>query len=126
MMNQAGEGPIDIRLMNEYGVEMPLWGVDGLMDGDELELSDGLRADLESFADRWEASISPEVSDDRWDDVPVMRSLVRARYSLQSRLNPSAQRDAANEDAEMLALGEELRSRLQEELGSDYRVTYRH
>lgn len=126
MSERAGGGPIEIRLMNEYSVGMPLWDSEGLMDGDELELSDALRADLESFADRWQALVPDEVADDRWDGIPVMSSLVSARYSLQRILNPAAQRDAAAEDAEMRVLGEELRGRLQRELGSDYRVTYRH
>lgn len=115
-----------VRLMNEYSVTLPLWDDEGLMDGDELELSDALRADLESFASRWEASISDEAFDDRWDGVPVMRWLVSARHSLQRMLNPAAQRDAAAEDTAMRILGEELRDRLQQELGSGYRVIYRH
>ncbi|MEO6472465.1 MAG: hypothetical protein ABIR57_10995 [Aeromicrobium sp.] len=126
MSERAGGGPIEIRLMNEYGARMPLWDDEGQTDGEELELSDALRADLQSFANRWEASVPDDVTDDRWDGVPVMSSLVSARYSLQRMLNPTAHRDPAAEDAEMLVLGEGLRSRLEHELGHNYRVTYRH
>ncbi len=110
--------------MNEYGATMPLWGPEGHTDGEELDLSDELRADLEAFAERWDAWIPREVTDDRWDGVPVMSTLVRLKYATHRLLHPGEQRAAAAEDAAMRVLGEELRDRLQDELGPGYRVTY--
>lgn len=122
----AEGGPIEIRLMNEYGGGMPLWDDEGPTDGEELHLSDSLRADLLAFSDRWQASISPEVTDDRWDGDPFMSRVVSARYRLQRALRPGARREAAEEDAQMRKLGRALRERMQEELGTDFRVTYHH
>lgn len=126
MSERAEDERINIRLMNEYGAEIPLWTDEGLTDGEELGLSDALLSDLASFANRWEASISPEVFDDRWDGVPIMSSLVIARYSLHRLFHPAERREAKAEDAEMRRLGEDLRSRLEHELGSRYCVTYQH
>ncbi|MCL3818353.1 hypothetical protein [Aeromicrobium wangtongii] len=122
----AADDRIHIRLMNEYGGGLPLWPDDIDFDVDELHLSDSLTSDLEAFAARWDASISPEVYDDRWDGVPVMQSLVRARYALGRLLHPSRERAAAAEHDEMRRIGAELRDRLEQELGPAYRVTYVH
>ena len=112
--------------MNEYGGGIPLWESGEQTDGDELGLSDALRADLQAFSDRWQSSIPSEVTDDRWDDNRLMSRLVSARYALRRLLEPSARRAAATEDAEMRVLGQVLRDRIQQELGSDYNVVYRH
>lgn len=126
-MNENADGrPIEIRLMNEYGGGIPLWESGEQTDGDELGLSDALRADLQAFSDRWQSSIPSEVTDDRWDDNRLMSRLVSARYALRRLLEPSARRAAATEDAEMRVLGQVLRDRIQQELGSDYNVVYRH
>lgn len=125
-MNRGDEGLIELRLMNDYGAEIPLWGDNGQTDGYELDLSDTLRSDLAVFASRWEASIPAEVYDDRWDGVPVVRSLVAVRHSLRRLVNPAGRRSERAEDAEMRRLGEALRGRLQDELGSRYNVTYQH
>lgn len=117
--------PVEIVLMNEYGGQT-LWDDEGGMDPDKLALSDDLRADLEAFADRWDANVPAEVYDDRWDGVPVMMQLVDLKYALRRKLNPAARRRAEIEDAEMRVLGEQLRVRLQDELGDGYRVTYAH
>lgn len=124
-MSQSS-GRIHIRLMNNYSAKIPLWADSGHTDGEELGISEALRSDLASFARRWEASISDDVSDDRWDGVPVMSSLVSARYALRRRLKPGQRRAVELEDAEMQRIGEELRLRLESELGSHYRVTYHH
>lgn len=118
--------PIHIRLMNEYGCDIPLWPDDMDTDVDELVLSESLRSDLVAFAARWDAAISPEVYDDRWDGVPIMRSLVSARYALIRRLHPARKRAAQAEHEEMCRLGEDLRARVEDELGPGYRVTYVH
>lgn len=120
----GADGRIHIRLMNDYSAEMPLWDHEGHTDGSDLPISDGLRADLEAFAARWDAAVPREVTDDRWDGVPVMSDLVRLRYALHRLLHPAEQRAARAEDEAMRALGEELRVRLQEELGDQYVVTY--
>lgn len=130
MSERSDGGPIEIRLMNEYSVEMPLWDDEGLMADDELDLSDALRADLMSFARRWADSIPSDVFDDRWEGdtimSSIMSSIMSARYALPRLLNPFARRRAVAEDLKMRRLGAELRDRLQLELGSGYRVTYRH
>ena len=123
---RADDERISIRLMNEYSAEIPLWTDEGHTDGEELGLSDALRSDLASFANRWEASIPDEASDDRFDGVPIMRWLVDARYSLRRFMNPAGRRAVAAEDRELRRLGEELRSRLERELGKRYHVTYQH
>jgi hypothetical protein len=121
--------PLNIRLMNEYGYGPPLWP-DVLDDVDPEDLFDGLskslQADLMAFVNRWDANVSPEVYDDRWDGVPVMMQLVAARYALGRLLHPGRERAAVVEDQEMRRIGEELRVRLQQELGPGYRVTYVH
>ena len=96
------------------------------MDDDELELSDSLRSDLQSFAIRWEASIPGEIFDDRWDGNRLMSRLVAAKYALRRLASLSRRRAEAAECAEMSRIGEELRIRLELELGDAYRVTYRH
>jgi len=116
----------EIRLMNEYGGGMPLWDDEGQTDGDELGLSDALRADILAFSKRWESSISPEVFDDRWDGNPLMSRLTSARYAMQRLLHPGARRAALVERDDMRRLGEQLRDRLQHELGDGYQVTYHH
>jgi hypothetical protein len=89
-------------------------------------VSESLRADLESFADRWEAAIAAEVYDDRYDGVPIMQSLVGGWYALKRIAHPADARKRRTEDARMREVGEKLRSRLQRELGPRYRVTYHH
>lgn len=117
---------IQIRLMNEYWVTIPLWDDEGQTDGEELGLSEELYADLASFQRRWEASIPADVFDDRFDGYPVVRFLVESGRSLRRRANMAARRAAEQEDAELRRLGEELRDRLERELGSRYRVIYKH
>ena len=117
---------IHIRLMNEHGGGLPLWPDDIDEDADDLVLSGSLRAELLAFSDRWNASIPAEVTDDRWDGVPIMQQLVAARYALARRLNPARQRADEAEDREMRQTGEVLRLRLEQELGPRYRVTYQH
>ena len=112
--------------MNEYDCELPLWPDDLETDVEELDLSDGMLYDLRAFAARWDAAISPEATDDRWDGVPIMRSLVSARYSLDRLVHPARQRAYAAEFEAMRRIGEDLRVRLERELGPDYRVTYHH
>ncbi len=124
---QPGGGQIRILLMNEYGALIPLWTDDGQTDGEELALSDSLRADLATFSARSEANVPDEVSDDRFDAVPVLRSLASMRYSLRRFMTPAGRRDArAEEDDDMQRVGEGLRDRLQDELGDGYIVTYQH
>jgi hypothetical protein len=126
-MNDAvGDDRMTIRLMNDYGVTIPLWDHEGQTDGEELGLSDALRSDLTSFAQRWERSIPDEVFDDRFDGVPVMGSLVVGWHRLRRLAHGSGRRATEAEDAALRILGEDLRSRLQHELGSSYRVTYQH
>ena len=112
--------------MNDYGADVPLWTDDGQTNGEELGLSEALLVDLAAFARRWEASVPPEVFDDRFDGVPILRSLVDVRYSLRRLLRPARRRAAAAEDRELRRLGEELRVRLDLELGDAYDVTYQH
>src|SRR5689334_13415525 len=112
--------------MNEYGGGMPLWDDEGQTDGDELGLSEALRADLQAFSARWESSIPAEVFDDRWDGNPLMSRLTDARHAVHRLTHPGARRGAVAEDAEMRRIGEQLRDRVQHELGSGYRVTYHH
>lgn len=126
MGERVADDVIELRLMNEYCVDVPLWGDDGHCGEEGLDLSPDLLADLRAFAERWEASISPEAFDDRWDGVPVMQQLVSARYAWQRLIHPSRRRAAAREDEAMRELGAVLRDRLQRELGPRYRVAYHH
>ena len=118
----AGE-PRQIRVMGEHGGGECLWGDEGLTDGEEYGLSAELRRDLAAFGDRWEANVSPEVTDDRWYGVPVMSQLVSLKYAVLDR-RPSVRRAARAESAAMRALGESLAARVQAEVGPAYRVTY--
>ena len=115
-----------IRVMNEYGGGLPLWPDDIDTEVDDLDLSAGLRADLMAFADRWEAAVPAEVYEDRWVGVPVMESLVRAKYAVGRRLHPARERAARDEDEQMRRTGESLAVRLQQELGAGFDVTYVH
>jgi hypothetical protein len=126
MDERAGDERPTIRLMNEYSVTIPLWDDEGQTDGNELGLSDALRADLTSFARRWEATIPVETFDDRFDDVPVTRSVIDAWRLLRRIANPAGRRAARAEDVELRSLGEDLRGRLEHELGGRYRVIYQH
>jgi hypothetical protein len=117
---------IYIRVMNEYGGGLPLWPDDIDDDVNDLDLSEDLRADLMTFAERWDAAIDPEVTDDRWDGVPVMQTLVRAKYSMGRLLHPARERAADAEYEDMRRTGEALAVRVQDELGSAYRVRYVH
>lgn len=126
MTKKLGLDPMGVRVMNDYGIDLPLWLDDPDLDGDDLDLSDGLRADLMAFAERWEAGIDPEVFDDRWAGVPVMDTLVGVRYSLGRLLHPARQRAARAEAKDMRRVGEALAVRVQDELGPAYRVRYQH
>ena len=126
-MSDATPGDlIHIRVMNEFGGGLPLWPEDIDDDVDELDLSEDLRADLMTFADRWDAAIDPEVADDRWDGIPVMQNLVSAKYALGRLLHPARERAAKAEHEDMRRTGEALAMRVQDELGPAYRVTYVH
>lgn len=116
--------PVEITLMNEYGVDVPLWGEDGQTDGDEFDLSDELLADLRAFGRRWNAWISPEVYDDRWIDNLVMDWVVSARYAFRRLIDPAGRRAEREEYQEMLRIGEALAVRVQDELGDGYVVRY--
>lgn len=83
---------IYIRVMNEYGGDLPLWPDDIDDDVDDLDLSEGLRSDLMTFADRWDAAIDPEVTDDRWTGAPVMQTLVSATRWADSCIRPESER----------------------------------
>lgn len=126
MTKELGFDPMGVRLMNDYGAELPLWLDDPDLDGDDLDLSDELRADLMAFAERWEAGIDPEVFDDRWDGVFVMQSLVSAKYMLNRLVHPARQRAARADAKDMRRVGEALAVRVQDELGPAYRVRYQH
>ena len=125
-MNERAEDRPTIRLMNEYFVTMPLWDDEGQTDGEDLGLSDALRADLESFASRWNAAIPHEVFDDRFEHLRVVGTVVDMWRALRRLADPAGRRAAATEDAELRRLGEELRARLEDELDGRYRVVYRH
>lgn len=122
----ADDGRIHIVLANEYGYGVPLWPDDIDTDVEDLGLSNSLLADLEAFGDRWNAAVPREIFDDRWDGVPIMRSLVSARYAIGRFLHPAQERAADAEREEIIRIGEELRVRLERELGPAYRVTYVH
>lgn len=122
------EDPIEVRVMNDYGVEFPLWGSDGDIGPDDPEdagLSPELTADLHAFAARWEAHISPESTDDRWDGIPVVRSVVERARALRTWADRDGRRQWEAEAAAMAELGEQLARRVQDELGPRYAVTYR-
>jgi hypothetical protein len=123
---KSSDDLIYIRVMNEYGGGLPLWPDDIDDDVNDLDLSEDLRADLMTFAERWDAAIDPEVTDDRWDGVPVMQTLVRAKYSMGRLLHPARERAAEAEYEDMRRTGEALAVRVQDELGSAYRVRYVH
>jgi hypothetical protein len=117
---------IHIRVMNDYCGGLPLWPDHPDDDVEELDLSEGLRADLMAFADRWDAAIDPEVTDDRWDGVPVMQRLVDVKHSLGRLLHPARERAAEAEREDIRRTGEALAVRVQDELGPAYRVRYVH
>ena len=116
---------IEIRVMNEYG-GCHLWDEEGGTDAEELGLSAGLTADLEAFAARWDASIPAATFDDRFDHLPVIRSVVDGARAVRTLLDRQGRRAAELEDAAIRAQGEELAARVQEEMGPRYRVTYVH
>lgn len=121
------ERMVGLRLMNDYCVDLPLWldhDADDDLDEEHLGLSDGLVADLRAFAARWEANISPEVSDDRWDNNRVMRRVTQAKYAFGRLVHPARERAVAEEWVEIRRVGEALRDRLEDELGPRFRVTY--
>ncbi|WP_019144971.1 hypothetical protein [Aeromicrobium massiliense] len=121
------EDRIEVRVMNEYGVDFPLWGSDGDIGPDDPEdagLSPELTADLHAFAARWEAHLGPDASDDRFDRFPVLPALV----DRWRRLRASVDREGVQREAEATAikeLGEQLAHRVQDELGPRYAVSYR-
>ena len=115
---------IEIRFMWEYGVTVPLWDDEGLMDEDEVPISAVLRADLEAWSDRLDRSIPPEVHDDRFDHRPVVRSLVGAGRAARRLVRPARRRAREAERLEIERLGAELAKRVQHELGPGHRVTY--
>lgn len=121
------EDVIEVRVMNEYCVDFPLWGSDGDIgpdDPEEAGLSPALTADLMAFAARWEANIDPAMSDDRWDGMPVVRSIVERARALRMWLDRDGRRRWKAEAAAMEELGEQLARRVQDELGPRYAVTY--
>ncbi|TCI98837.1 hypothetical protein [Aeromicrobium sp. IC_218] len=121
------EDPIEVRVMNDYGVEFPLWGHGGIgpEDPDEVGLSPQLTADLEALAARWEAHLGPGGSDDRFDRFPVLPALVdRWRRRRASADRAAAVQRWEAEAAAIKGLGEHLARRVQDELGPRYAVTY--
>lgn len=130
-MESPDEGlPIEIDLMNEYGGGMPLWDRTDREDLDdewwsEL-LSRDLQTDLQAFADRWQAAVPDEISDDRFDHLPLVPLVVDAARAVRRLFRPAERRALAVELSALRAQGEELRDRLQAELGDEYRVSYVH
>lgn len=51
---------MDIRLMNDYSVELPLWDREGLLDADSIVLPADLRASLLAWAANFNRSFSWE------------------------------------------------------------------
>lgn len=117
------EDVIEVRVMNEHGVDFPLW-FDDEDDQDEVGLSLQLTADLMAFAARWHAWDVPEVYEDRWSGVPVMQTLAAWKWPLLRLLNPERRRREKAEAAAIEELGEQLARRVQDELGPRYTVTY--
>ncbi|WP_222593349.1 hypothetical protein [Aeromicrobium flavum] len=117
---------IQIDLMNEYCVDMPLWDREGSADDGWWGplLSVELKSDLRSFQERWEAAVPEEVFDDRFDDLPFVQMVVDAGRAVRRFFHPAERRAVAREAAAIEAQGELLRDRLQQELGNRYRVTY--
>lgn len=124
MTGSDDDGRRAIRLMMDYGVTMPLWGDDHFADDEGLGLSEALRSDLEAFAERWEASIPPRAFDDRWDNAPAIRTVVNLCRDIRWFLDRDGRRAAEREDEAIRAEGEDLRRRLQAELGDQFDVTY--
>ena len=88
-LDEGWEPPPDgstIRLMGEYGADLPLWQPDGLMFADadeavrELGLSPALARDLEAWGTAWDGREDPEVRDVEGDvaDLDSVRKLVSA------------------------------------------------
>lgn len=113
-----------VRIMNERGVDLPLWPADVDDDVDDLPISDELRSDLMSLTARWAANLDMSVFEDRWVGTPIMEQLDRARYALDRWLHPARQRAARREAREIDRLREQLAVRVGQELGPRYRVTY--
>lgn len=111
--------------MNDYGA-FCLWDDEGGTDAEALGLTAGLAADLEAFAQRWDESIPADVFDDRFDHLPVVRSVVDGLRAVRWRLDHERRRAAETEDDAIRVLGEELAVRVQDELGPGYRVRYLH
>jgi hypothetical protein len=55
-----------------------------------------------------------------------VQSVVSARYALLRLVNPAGRREVKAENKAIQELGENLRARLEGELGPEYRVTYQH
>lgn len=83
----------EIRLMNEYSVDFPIWDEHGLVDPADYPLSTELTADLRAWAATFNDRFEPF---DGWDDPGIA--------------------------AEQLTRGPALRDRLQAALGPDCRI----
>lgn len=77
-VDERWEPPPDgstIRLMGDYGVDLPLWEPGGLMFADadeavrELGLSRDLARDLEAWGTAWDGRQDPEVRDAEAEDL---------------------------------------------------------
>lgn len=122
------EDVIEVRVMNEYGVDFPLWGSDGDVGPDDPEdagLSPQLTADLMAFAARWEAHQGLDGSDDRFDRFPVLPALVDRWRRVRGSVDREGAQDWEAEADAIKELGEELARRVQDELGPRFAVTYR-
>lgn len=118
------EDVIEVRVMNEHGVDFPLWDDEGELGPEDVPLSPQLIADLMAFAARWQDWDVPEAYEDRWDGVPIMQTLAGWKWPLKRLLSPALRRREKAEAAAIEELGEELARRVQDELGPRYAVTY--
>lgn len=65
MMTRARIMGVDYRLMNDYGVDWPLWRPDGLCREGDLDLTPGLADSVRAWAADFKASYSHETG---WPD----------------------------------------------------------
>lgn len=116
-----------IELANEHGVDFPVWDIEeGLLEPGDLDLTAVLVADFRRFAALWHVATPMEVYADRFDGVPVLDALLRARHRLALRLDPSRRPPSEASDESMRTAGRGLAERLQAELGDEVVVIYRH
>lgn len=99
---------------------------EGGTDAEELGLSSTLTVDLGAFAERWEASRPTNQYDDRFDHLPVIRSIADGLRAVRHQVDREGRRAAEVEDEAIRAQGEQLAQRVQAKLGPRYRVTYQH